>query len=96
MKPGDPCGGAFYDEHGRQRAAGEVHRGQSQAGVYQGRMPTHGQDTKLDVPARPCARCGQAFQPTERRRLLCSSCFGWASSNDSPYEPDGESDGGPA
>ena len=27
-------------------------------------------------PERPCARCGNRFQPTLRRRMLCLHCFG--------------------
>lgn len=30
---------------------------------------------KLPVPERPCASCGDMFQPTVKRRLLCDSCF---------------------
>lgn len=26
-------------------------------------------------PKRPCSKCGRKFQPTERRRLLCLTCF---------------------
>lgn len=34
-----------------------------------------GIDRELDCPKRPCARCGKKFQPTQRRRMLCGSCF---------------------
>ena len=34
------------------------------------------QDQALpDTPKRPCNRCGKPFQPTIRRRRLCSPCF---------------------
>ena len=26
-------------------------------------------------PKRPCASCGNLFQPTVRRRMLCHRCF---------------------
>ena len=26
-------------------------------------------------PERPCSRCGNTFQPTIRRRMLCRWCF---------------------
>ena len=26
-------------------------------------------------PERPCANCGGRFQPTIRRRMLCSHCY---------------------
>lgn len=30
---------------------------------------------RLDLPQRNCACCGDRFQPTIRRRMLCSICF---------------------
>lgn len=27
------------------------------------------------VPKRPCARCGNPFQPTVKRRMLCLGCY---------------------
>lgn len=30
----------------------------------------------LSRPERPCARCGNRFQPTVRRRMLCAHCYG--------------------
>lgn len=35
----------------------------------------HSQDKKIDRPKRPCACCGNRFQPTVRRRMLCARCF---------------------
>lgn len=32
-------------------------------------------DAPIDRPERPCARCGNTFQPTVKRRLLCYPCF---------------------
>ena len=32
-------------------------------------------DPALDRPERPCACCGNLFQPTQKRRLLCHGCF---------------------
>ena len=32
-------------------------------------------DRPIGRPERPCARCGNKFQPTQRRRLLCLGCF---------------------
>ena len=93
--PFNPCGRVFYDFQGRQRAVGEPARGQASAGVYQGAMPTPSKDVKLKRPKRPCSRCGVKFQPTIKRRMLCATCYGWAGHNDSPYEPDGESEGVP-
>ena len=93
--PHNPCGRAFYDAHGRQLAVGEMPRSRADAGVYKGPMPSPSKDVRLKRPKRPCSRCGTAFQPTVRRRLLCGTCFGWASSNDSPLEPEAEPDGGP-
>ena len=29
----------------------------------------------LSRPERPCACCGNRFQPTQRRRMLCRDCF---------------------
>ena len=28
-----------------------------------------------DRPIKPCCRCGDVFQPTSKRRLLCHDCF---------------------
>ena len=46
--------------------------------VFEGRMPpAHNQDpTDKSQERRPCARCGQRFQPTLRRVMLCARCFG--------------------
>lgn len=46
--------------------------------------PGHKADAKIDRPRRPCARCNQLFQPTIRRRMLCSDCF--ACATDLPYD----------
>ena len=32
-------------------------------------------DAPLDRPKRGCACCGQKFQPTFKRRMLCTGCF---------------------
>lgn len=32
-------------------------------------------DRNLDCPERPCACCGEPFQPTICRRLLCRQCY---------------------
>ena len=29
----------------------------------------------VERPERPCNRCGDRFQPTNRRRMLCAYCF---------------------
>ena len=48
------------------------------AAVHAGRMPpAHNRDPALkDEPKRRCARCGQKFQPTAKRRMLCARCYG--------------------
>ena len=38
----------------------------------------HDHDRPLDRPKRACAKCGNRFQPTVLRRLLCLYCFGQA------------------
>ena len=43
-------------------------------------VPHH--DPPLQGPARPCACCGNPFQPTLRRRCLCARCF---ASDGDPY-----------
>ncbi|MCY4396339.1 MAG: hypothetical protein OXC10_14520 [Rhodospirillaceae bacterium] len=42
-------------------------------------------------PARPCANCARAFQPTQRRRVLCYTCF---ARGDGGGGAEGEGDGG--
>ena len=32
-------------------------------------------DPPLDKPKRPCAGCGRRFQPTVKRRMLCTECY---------------------
>ena len=48
--------------------------------IFDGPMPrTHTGEVRLQgAKRRPCARCGQRFQPTQRRRMLCAGCFGRA------------------
>ena len=77
----------LYTVDGKQRPAGEPARGQASAGVFEGPMPRPSLDPKLKRPKRSCTRCGVRFQPTVKRRLLCATCFQWASHNDSPMEP---------
>lgn len=49
---------------------------------FRGPMPRVGLDPELkDRPERPCARCRKNFQPTARRRVLCTTCFGYANSD---------------
>ena len=31
-----------------------------------------------DRPIKPCCRCGDAFQPTTKRRMMCHDCFVYA------------------
>ena len=48
-----------------------------QHAVYNGPMVPPTLDPVLKGrSSRPCARCGNKFQPTFKRRLLCSRCFG--------------------
>ena len=59
----------------KQPPAGEHPRLQNS--IYEGPMPpVHTRDPALeDKPKRPCARCGNRFQPTTKRRMLCLRCF---------------------
>ena len=58
------------------RPAGE-HPSQKTA-IFDGKMPrTHTGDPVLkDKPKRSCARCGNRFEPTTKRWMLCARCFG--------------------
>ena len=39
-----------------------------------------------DKPPRPCARCGNEFQPTVWRRMLCEWCFLYGDGGGGPDE----------
>ena len=92
-RPGDVCGAEFREFHqpsrprfknGKLLPAGE---GWGDAALeHIEPAPSRGSDKRIDRPARPCARCGRRFQPTERRRMLCNPCFQHAPAGDSPYE----------
>lgn len=64
-----------FFRNSRQLAAGELLRDRMNARVYKAPMLIPNAYPKLDRPPRPCAKCGQRFQPTERRRMRCCSCF---------------------
>ena len=67
----------------RERPAGEL-PAQKNA-IYQGKMPrSHTMTDRPDLSRdkRPCARCGNKFQPTDKRRLLCLRCYGLAGGYD--------------
>ena len=47
--------------------------------------PLKGKDGERK-PKRPCCRCGKDFQPTVKRRLLCSQCFDYANGENAPED----------
>ena len=58
------------------RPAGE---GPEKHAYFTGPMPPplHVRDpVDKSRPKRPCARCGQRFQPTYKHRMLCARCYG--------------------
>ena len=73
-----------YTSAGKQLPVGELPRGQASAGAFDGPMPTPSKDVKLKRPKRPCSRCGNKFQPTIRRRMLCATCYHWAGTGGGP------------
>ena len=47
--------------------------------IYEGKMPrshTMTDAANKSRPKRSCARCGNRFQPTTKRWMLCARCFG--------------------
>ena len=63
-----------------------MRHGHARAGVLSdggGRVIIY--DPPIDRPERPCSHCGDTFQPTARRRLLCYECFRYATSDPPTY-----------
>lgn len=63
-------------EHRRQWAEFPylmARHGSNPSGREPGLQPAY--DKPLDCPERDCSNCGEPFQPTKRRRMLCSLCF---------------------
>ena len=61
-----------FDHRGRQLAAGEAPA--LRYAVADGHA-THRTEARTGAPKRPCARCGNLFFPTLKRRMLCNSCY---------------------
>ena len=60
----------------------------SRNGLQRARVPRAGgiiiADPDIDRPIKPCCRCGEVFQPTTKRRMLCRDCFVYAPEDDPP------------
>ena len=73
-------------------ACGEAESRNMRHGLARARVPRGGgrvviDDPPLrDRPIKPCCRCGDVFQPTSKRRLLCHDCYTYCE-DDAPTYP---------
>ena len=58
-------------------------------GQQRARVPRDGgliiADPDIDRPVRACGQCGEHFQPTVRRRMLCHDCFTYSEDDPATY-----------
>ena len=62
-----------------------MRRGQQRARVPRDGVRVVIDDPPIDRPVQACSHCGEHFQPTQRRRMLCHDCFTYSESDPPTY-----------